>query len=160
MAPPSPLKPLSPQELRKFGYQIGGIFLVFGLIFAYSHFVRHKGPTAMAVCLALGTYLLVSASAAPASLAGFHRFWTKLSELLANYVGHYVGMAFFTLLYWILFAPVALIMKIVGFDPLGTRKHRKAATYWHNRSTPLSSDHYERQFSIEKKDHEQEIDSH
>jgi hypothetical protein len=154
MHTPANRQPATPEELRKFGCQIGGIFLVLGLVFLYSYLFREKGPLLMVICLGLGVYLVSFAVISPAMLAGFNRFWWKLSDFLGRYVGHYVGMAFFTLLYWILFAPVALIMRVVGFDPLGMRSHRKAATYWHDRPRALSSDHYERQFSVEKKDHE------
>jgi hypothetical protein len=142
--------PSTPQELRKFGYQIGGIFLALSALFLW-----RKGVGILCVVTALlGTYLVVFGALKPELLAGFNRFWWKLSDFLGRYVGHYVGLAFFTILYWILFAPVAVIMRIVGFDPLGLRRHRNAASYWHERPAPLSSDHYEHQFSIEKRDYE------
>lgn len=150
-------KPVTTQELRKFGLQIGGIFLAIALFVLWHKGAGHK---VFMVTGLLGVYLVGFGAALPDSLAGFHRFWLKLADLLGRYVGHYVGMAFFSLLYWILFAPVAVIMRIVGFDPLGIRKHKHASTYWHPRKAALSSDHYERQFSIERQTDEQKVDSH
>ncbi|MBK7497008.1 MAG: hypothetical protein IPI28_17035 [Candidatus Omnitrophica bacterium] len=109
-------KPVTTQELRKFGLQIGGIFLAIALFVLWRKGAGHK---VFMVTGLLGVYLVGFGAALPDSLAGFHRFWLKLADLLGRYVGHYVGMAFFSLLYWILFAPVAVIMRIVGFDPLG-----------------------------------------
>jgi hypothetical protein len=57
-------------------------------------------------------------------------------------------MAAFALIYWLLFTPGSLIGRLVGFDPLGLRKHGKADTYWHDRKFPLSSTHYEKQFAF------------
>lgn len=151
MNTPAPPLAKTPAELRKFGFQIGGIFLAVCLLFTWRKGWTH--PVAL-VAGALGVYLVAFAAIRPSLLAGFNRYWWKLSGFLAKYVGHYVGMVFFTLIYWVLFTPVALIMRIVGFDPLGVRRHRKASTYWHERPHPLSSDHYERQFSVEKRDHE------
>lgn len=139
------------QELRKFGLQIGGIFLALSALFLWR---KGSGSLMFMITAILGTYLVVFGAVKPGFLAGFNRFWWKLSEFLGRYVGHYVGLAFFSILYWILFAPVAVIMRIVGFDPLGLRRHKTAPTYWHERPWPLSSDHYEHQFSIEKRDHE------
>ncbi len=149
MLPPN-RTPSTPQELRKFGLQIGGIFLTLSALYLWR---KGTGIISMATAL-LGAYLVVLGALKPDLLAGFNRFWWKLSGFLARYVGHYVGLGFFTILYWILFAPVAVIMRIVGFDPLGLRRHKTAPTYWHERPWPLSSDHYEHQFSIEKRDHE------
>lgn len=143
--------PSTPQELRRFGYQTGGIFLVIAALFLWR---KGLGNPVFVVTAALGAYLVLFALARPELLTGFSRFWWKLSDFLGRYVGHYVGLAFFTILYWILFAPVAIIMRIVGFDPLGLRRHKSASSYWHERPWPLSSDHYEHQFSIEKRDHE------
>lgn len=150
-------KPVTTRELRKFGLQIGGIFLAIATFVLW-----RKGPGHLVFILSsvLGVYLVGFGAIQPDLLAGFHRFWLKLADFLGRYVGHYVGMLFFSVLYWILFAPVALIMRIVGFDPLGLRKHKRASTYWNPRTAALSSDHYERQFSIERQTDEQKVDSH
>ncbi len=148
-----PIKRTPPtiQELRKFGYQTGGIFLAISALFLWR---KGTGSYTFMVTAVLGAYLIIFGLVKPAFLAGFNRFWWKLADFLGRYVGHYVGLVFFTILYWILFAPVAGIMRLVGFDPLGLHRHKNAASYWHKRHWPLSSDHYEHQFSIEKRDHE------
>ncbi len=144
-------KPSTPRELRKFGYQIGGIFLAISALFLWR---KGTGSYTFMVTAVLGAYLVIFGAVRPEMLAGFNRFWWKLSDFLGRYIGHYVGLAFFSILYWILFTPVSVIMRLVGFDPLGLRRHKNASSYWHERPWPLSSDHYEHQFSIEKRDHE------
>lgn len=143
--------PPSIQELRSFGRTIGLIFAALAGIYFWRKGLSHFLTIIFA---GLGGYLVIFSVVAPAMLTGFHRFWWKLAEFLGKYVGHYVGMAFFTLMYWVLFAPVAIIFRLVGFDPLGLNRFKKADTYWHARPTALSSKHYEKQFAVESKDHE------
>jgi len=141
----------TPAELRRFGYQIGCIFLLFAAIFAYTWIFKQRNLYLLIPFGAIGVYLVGFAAIRPQWLSGFNRFWIALAGFLARYVGHYIGMALFTLIYLIMFAPVALVIRLIHFDPLGTRKHGKVSSYWHARESALTSDHYERQFSVEQR---------
>jgi len=131
-------QPATTAELRKFGLTIGGIFLVLTLVL----FFRGRTPV-MAAAGVLAVYLLSFAIADPDKLAGFHRGWWKGTFV----VGHYMGVFWFSVIYWILFTPAAFAAGLFGFDPLGTKRFRKADSYWHDRPTALSSDHYEKQYA-------------
>lgn len=161
---PAPQKPiLSSHELKKFGWTIGGIFLVLGGLLWLSFFIRgavHSGVIA-GLFTPLGALLVILGSIPSLRESGLmlaiHRGWMALAAFLGKYVGHYVGMAVFTLIYWILFTPVSFIARMVGFDPLGLRKHRQADTYWRPREAALSSRHYEKQFDLK---HHPEAEEH
>jgi hypothetical protein len=142
----------SSDDLKKFGWSIGGVFLLLGAIFLCLFLFNGKHVVKSSVCLSVGAFLVVMGTVPPLRNSGLmlsvYRGWLKLAAFLARYVGHYVGLAVFALIYWVLFTPVSLVMRVVRFDPLGLRKHGKASTYWHDREFPLSSDHYEKQFAI------------
>jgi hypothetical protein len=133
-----PIPEATPKELRKFGWTVGGVFLVLtGFLVWRDH------PILSTVTGVLSAYLLIFGTLAPTWLEAFHNKWWKG----ALFIGHYMGMVAFTIIYVVLFTPVSLIARVVGFDPLGLRTHRKAESYWHTREGALSSDHYEYQFA-------------
>jgi hypothetical protein len=142
------------QELKKFGWTIGGIFLTLGILLLVAYLIRGRAHSGVfsALFIPLGALLIFLGSVPGLRESGLmlaiHRGWMALAAFLGKYVGHYVGMAVFTVIYWILFTPVSLIARLVGFDPLGLRKHRKADTYWRPREAALSSRHYEKQFDL------------
>jgi hypothetical protein len=154
MKPASPVSTPTSQELKKFGWTIGGIFLVLGLLLLLSFLAKgktHSGIVAV-LFLSFGALLVLLGSVPGLRESGamrvIHRGWMGFAAFLGKYVGHYVGLAVFTLIYWILFTPVSLVARLVGFDPLGLRSHRKVDSYWRPREGALSSDHYEKQFDL------------
>lgn len=153
MKPPAYTPPTS-EELKKFGWIVGGIFLFLGAVFlVFFLFVNGKHPIKAGICLSIGGLLVLLASIPPLRngglMRGIHRAWVKLAIFLGKYVGHYVGIAVFALLFFVIFTPVSFIARVVGFDPLGVRRHRRADSYWHRRHGALTSDHYEKQFPME-----------
>lgn len=154
----------SSDDLKKFGWSVGGVFLLLGAVFLGLFLYNGGHVIKTSVCLSLGAFLVVMGTVPPLRNSGLmlsiYRGWLKLAAFLARYVGHYVGMAAFALIYWVLFTPVSLIMRIVRFDPLGLRKHGKASTYWHDREFPLSSNHYEKQFAIMEESSDGPKDDH
>ncbi len=147
--------PPTPQELKKFGLTVGGIFFFLGTVFlVFFQFVNGKHPIKAAVFLSVGTFLILMAAIPPLRssglMIGLHKVWIHLAMFLAKYVGHYVGIAIFSVLFFLIFMPVSGIARILGFDPLGLRKHGQVDSYWHPRKAALTSDHYEKQFPMEK----------
>ena len=142
------------QELKKFGWTIGGIFLVLGILLLVSFLIRGKTHSGIfsALFIPFGALLILLGTVPGLRNSGLmrviHRGWMGLAAFLGKYIGHYVGIAVFALIYWILFTPVSLVARLVGFDPLGLRKHRKVDSYWRPREAALSSDHYEKQFDL------------
>jgi len=152
MQPPA-YTPPTPQELKKFGFTVGGIFCFLGLVFL-TFFLLHGGHRIKTtVFLSIGVFLILMSAIPPlrtsALMFAIHKGWLKLAAFLAKYVGRYVGLAIFSILYFLVFFPFGGIARLFGFDPLGIRKHRHSESYWHPRERALNSDHYERQFPME-----------
>jgi hypothetical protein len=82
--------------------------------------------------LGVTVVMLVLALAAPKLLAPFNRVWTKFGLLLHAIVS---PMILATIFYGCI-APVGLLMRLSGNDPLHLRYNADADTYWINRNPP------------------------
>jgi len=146
--------PPTPQELKKFGFTVGGIFCFLGTVFlCFYLFVNQKHPIKATVFLSIGVFLIFLTAIPPLRTSGLmvaiHKGWIHLAIFLGKYVGRYVGIAIFAILFFVVFFPFGFVARLFGFDPLGVRKFKKADSYWHKRERALTSDHYERQFPME-----------
>lgn len=113
-------------EGRKFGLTVGTAFLVLSGV----AFWRGRAATAT-VLASVGTVLLLGALIAPAHLAPVNAAWMRLSHLIAKVTTPiFVGAMFF-----LVFVPVGLLMRMFGKHPL-TQAGTNAASYWIGRNTP------------------------
>lgn len=109
------------KESRKFGLSVGSVFVgVFGLVL----------PWALARPLPrwpflIGTPLLLLALLWPAALAPIRRLWMKLAEAL----GWVNSRIILFILFFLVFTPLAFLLRLSGWDPLRLRR-AKVATYW------------------------------
>jgi hypothetical protein len=92
--------------------------------------------------LSLAAIHLLLAFIAPRLLTGFNRFWMSL--------GYYFGKVFapieMALIFFIIFAPIALITRLFGRDALHIRKI-KGDSYWKIRETPhVSAESFRNQY--------------
>ncbi len=76
--------------------------------------------------------LAVITAVKPALLAGPNRLWTKLGVLLGNVVG---PIALGVLFYGVV-APLGVVMRLTGKDPLRRKLDPDAASYWMPRKPP------------------------
>ena len=84
---------------------------------------------AFAVALILACLALI----APGSLSLPNRYWTALGLLL----GKIVNPVVLTLLYFVVFTPIALIMRARGKDSLRLNPQPSATSYWIDQSKEL-----------------------
>lgn len=61
-------------------------------------------------------------------------------------IGCLVSYLILAAVFYLLFTPIGLIMKLAGKDPLQRKFDRTAKTYWQPRETPSDSSRYFRQF--------------
>src|SRR2546425_6159546 len=108
---------------RKFGWTFAALFFVVG---AFSH------PWMMAVGAAFALVTLTRAH----WLAPLKHAWMKFGEALNRVVSPLVmGIIFFAV-----FTPVALVMRLAGRDALSRRYEPAAASDWERRRPPGPAD--------------------
>jgi hypothetical protein len=78
----------------------------------------------------------------PALARRFHFIWMKIAGVL----GYVNSRILLSLVFYLIFVPYNLVMRIVGRDPLNRRKARRS-TYWTARETTRQSkEQFERLF--------------
>jgi len=92
--------------------------------------------------LTLGAVHLILSVIAPDLLTGFNRFWMSL--------GYYFGKVFapieMAIIFFIMFTPIALVMRLFRRDALLIRK-KKVNSYWKVRETPqISAESFRNQY--------------
>ncbi len=123
---------------KRFGRQMGLVLVALaGLGF------WRDWPSFLSVSfLALGAVHLILAVIAPGLLTGFNRFWMSL--------GYYFGKVFapieMAIIFFLMFTPIALVMRLFRRDALLIRKN-KVNSYWKVRETPqISADSFRNQY--------------
>jgi hypothetical protein len=106
---------------RKFGLVVGGFFLLLGLLLV---FWRHRTAVG-AVMAAAGAVLLLLAAAAPPLLAAPHRWWLKLSHVLAAVN----GFLFLSIVFFLILTPLGVLLRLFGRDEL-RRRGPAPASMW------------------------------
>jgi hypothetical protein len=124
------------QQLRAFGLTVGGIFGAIGL---WPAVVSSEAVRLWAVVL--GGLLLLLALVWPRSLRLVYRVWMWLGEGL----GWINSRMILGVIFYGLFTPAGLLMRLRGYDPLRRRSEPDADTYRLVRQ-PRPSSHMSRQF--------------
>jgi hypothetical protein len=126
----------SVRQLRVFA---GAWLIFFGLL---AIFLRAKGHQYAAIAvggIAIGVPSV--GLAAPEVL--------RLAYLGLSYatfpIGWVISHAILAALYYVVFTPVGLLLRLFDYDPLDRRIDRAATTYWKPRDKPSSVDRYFRQ---------------
>jgi hypothetical protein len=108
---------------RSFGF----VFAAFFALVALAPLRKHLGVRWWAVALALLFFL--SGLFAPAALHSLNRVWIRFAALLAKITNPVItGVLFF-----VIFAPAALLIRLLGKDLLQRRLDPAAGTYWARR---------------------------
>jgi predicted membrane protein len=112
---------LDAKGLRKFGLTTGAIVAgLFGLFFPW---IMDKSiPVWPWVILAI---LLIWSLVAPASLGPVYRVWMKFGLLLSGVMTPLI----MGILFYLLFTPIATLMRLAGRDPLRRRFDATARSY-------------------------------
>jgi hypothetical protein len=128
----------SPAELRFFGL----LFALFcGLVGALLRW-KLDVPTAALVVWGFGLACMLVYYAVPALRRVAYRAWVRVTFPLGWTVSH----AVLALVYYGVFTPMALIMRLIGRDALQRKLARDASTYWITRSPADTSSRYFKQF--------------
>jgi hypothetical protein len=119
------MRPALPSN-RSFGWTFTGIFVLVG---AYG--LWHGGPV-LSWLLALAGLTAIVTLTRENWLTPLNRAWMKLGELMGRVVSPIVlGVMFYGM-----FTPIALVMRLVGRDALCRRFEPQAPSYWVKRDPP------------------------
>ena len=116
--------PRTERDVRKFGLVIGAVLL----LLAFFLFWKEK-PSA--VYVALASMLFAGATQIrPRLMRPIYLAWMSFAVVM----GFLMTRVILTALYFGMFTPIALALKIFGKDPLHERMDRNAPTYWIKRT--------------------------
>ena len=108
---------------RSFGLVFSAVFALIGFLpLLDAHSVRWWAIAVSAAFLILGLL-------APRTLALPNKLWMKFGKLLH----HIVSPVVMSLLFIVAVVPTALILRLMGRDPLRLKLDKKAASYWQKR---------------------------
>lgn len=110
-------------ELRKFGFTMSAVLLL------VAAFLFWKQKPSMQYLLYAGLGLGVLGLILPQLLRPFYYFWMALAVLM----GFVMTRVILTLLYFGLFTPIAVLVRLLGKDLLEERWNKNAETYWSKR---------------------------
>ncbi len=107
--------------------------LVFAFIFAATALLPlRSGGEIRWWALVVAAILLLAALIRPRVLAMPNRLWARLGAILHRVVTPVI----LGLLFYLAVTPTALILRLMGRDPLRLRLDRQASTYWISRQPP------------------------
>ena len=129
---------ISGPELRQFGLLFGAILvLLFGLLLPF--LIGYSFPLWPWVVALLVTVL---ALLAPTALTPFYRGWMRFG-LIAGFINTRIIMF---VLYYALFVPTGLVMKLFGRDALARTTGGKTSDSYRVASAVRPNDHFERPY--------------
>ncbi|MDP6058915.1 MAG: SxtJ family membrane protein, partial [Pirellulaceae bacterium] len=124
--------------------------------------VQLTGALLPGLCLAIGAPMKAGAESAPIACVvwvlggicgltvlaapGIGRRIYVVWMLAALPIGWTISHAVLAVAYYGVFAPMGLIMRRYGWDPMHRKFHRDAATYWISRGSAAETPRYFRQF--------------
>jgi hypothetical protein len=111
---------------RSFGLVFAGLFLVIAIYPLFNGEAMRWWSSGVAIAFAL------VALVKPALLAGLNRLWIKLGVLL----GKIVSPIALGILFYGVFTPLGLVMRLAGKDPLRLKFSPEADSYWIPRDPP------------------------
>jgi hypothetical protein len=116
------MKPATPRELRRFG-------VVMLLLAAFVAWRLHRRDVDLVVIEVVGgaiALLGLVGIAVPRAVALPYRGWMAIGHLM----GRVTTPIVLTLVYFVVFTPVRVLLGVLGRDPLVRRWDRDAKTYW------------------------------
>lgn len=126
------------KELRKFAI-IAVVF--FGLIAFFQY--RHHRETATYIFGGLSVWGLLASITFPRIIRPLHWLLTKV----AHYIGWFNTRLLLGIMFYLVFTPIGLLMRIFGRDLLDQKVDRDAESYWiHKEDKTFDQKDYQRQF--------------
>ncbi len=129
-------------ELKKEKRDIRLVFLVFSTLFSLIAWKNYPSNLSYTLVSVAGLLILML-TFYPLGLRHIYLVWLKI----AHFIGWVNTQIILTLLYYLVFTPMGVVMRLFGRDPL-QRKLKSAGTYWESLEFEGLKDRtrYEKQF--------------
>ena len=123
-------------DLRKFGITFGVILLIIvGFLF-------WKEKESFQLVFAIGIILFAFGITIPVLLKPVYLVWMIFATILAWFMTRVI----LCLLFYIIFTPIGLILRLFGKQFLELRWDKSKGSYWNYRSKIFDRENYEKQF--------------
>jgi len=137
----------SEKKLREFGYfgLVGFALVAWAIGRRTGVWHGHAGPIAQGFTAFFGALALACPLLSLAKPAALRPVWLAIVFITAP-IGFVVGNLVMGLIYWGVVTPIALVLRLLGNDPMQRRIDPQAATYWQVRPPTPPKSRYFRQF--------------
>ena len=125
----------SPKALRRFGFVLGGVSILIGVLLL----LRHRAGVPP---LGLGTVLIVVGFIAPKLLKYPHALWIGLSLL----IGWVMTRVILTLVFFLVVTPVGLLQRLARKSNVDLRFRTGSRSYWQPREKSFAAADYRNQY--------------
>lgn len=127
----------SKEELRKFGYTVGIVFALIGLLLLW------KDKATDIYFLGIGTALIIFGAILPTALKPIQKVWMAFAVIM----GWIMTRIILSILFYLIFTPMALFFKLTGKDLLNEKIDKNANSYWISvKDRVRKKEDYEKQF--------------
>jgi uncharacterized membrane protein len=129
----------SPKALRRFGFILGGLLILLGLVLL----ARHRAESLSALSSQVfGAILVIAAVLAPNALKHLHAVWMGLALL----IGWVMTRVILTLVFFLIVTPIGLLQRLVGQRSVDLHFRTGASSYWQPREKSFAPADYRNQF--------------
>lgn len=126
----------SNEAVRKFGWSVGGAFLLIWLIFIgpIHYFNEYAKGGHYPVLMWIGITLIVLGTILPVLLRPIYIAWMAFAFTM----GFFMTRVILTVFYYVVLTPVGLFFRLIGRDVLERKPDRQATTYWIDKEYPIT----------------------
>jgi hypothetical protein len=125
------------KELRKFSIILFFAFGILGLLIFW-----RRGNAGLVLC-GIGLALLLCGLTSPKLLVYPYKGWMRLSLILGFLMTHLI----LSLMYYLVFTPIGIVMRVFGKDFLHKEFDKNATTYWIKKEQKVyAKERYEKMF--------------
>ena len=127
------------KQIRQFGFLVGIVLVAVGCWQLY----RQIYPIGRIVLWSIGGFLFFGGLLWPQILKHLYVLWMLLAHML-SWVNTRIILG---VIFYLIFTPIALVMRIAQRDGLQKKINKSASSYWTQRTAPENiKEHFERQF--------------
>jgi len=132
-------------ELKKFAWSLIIGFPIIALIFFLGAAAFNRSfpsPRFFLLLGGIGSGIGILCKLIPAIAPPFYKLWYGFAAC----IGIVMANLIFTMLYYFVFAPLGLFMRLIGRDPLCLKKQKNAGSYWKDAPPAPPAQNYFKQY--------------